>query len=165
MTVSREALLTHFDYTLWASSKLLDACTRLTQEELDRDMNVSHTSALKTMQHIYYADRVWLARLEGRTLAAFMDPEPGPSIDDLKTVWPDVIKALRDFVERAPVELFETDLAFRRLNGDAQHVTHWKVLFHIVNHATLHRGQVMAMLRQLGRVPPGTDYLFFHLNL
>ena len=165
MTVSREALLTHFDYTLWASSKLLDACTRLTPEELARDLNVSHTSVLKTMQHIYYADRVWLARLEGRTLAAFVDPEPGPSIDDLKTVWPDVIKALRDFVERAPAELFETDLAFRRLNGDAQHVTHWKVLFHIVNHATLHRGQVMAMLRQLGHVPPGTDYLFFHLNL
>jgi uncharacterized damage-inducible protein DinB len=24
---------------------------------------------------------------------------------------------------------------------------------------------VMGMLRQLGHVPPGTDYLFFHLQL
>jgi len=39
------------------------------------------------------------------------------------------------------------------------------VLLHIVNHATLHRGQVMGMLRQLGHVPPGTDYLFYHLQL
>ena len=165
MTVSREALLTHFDYTLWATSKLLDAAGRLTPEEQTRDLQVSYHSVLGTLQHIYYADRVWLARLEERTLAAFMDPAPGPGVAELKEHWPVVIKGLRDFVELAPVELFEQELHFRRLNGDSQHLTHWKVLLHIVNHATLHRGQVMAMIRQLGHVPPGTDYLFYHLHL
>lgn len=164
-TVSRGALLTHFDYTLWASSKLLDAAGRLRAEELTRDMQVSHTSLLGTLQHIYYADRTWLARLEGRTLASFTDPEPGPGLDALKEHWSVVIKGLRDFVELAPETLFEEVLAFKRLNGDAQRVTHWKVLLHIVNHATLHRGQVMAMLRQMGHVPPGTDYLYYHLQL
>lgn len=165
MMISREALLTHFDYTLWATMKLLDAAGRLTDEELRRDLNVSHTSLLGTLQHIYYADRVWLARLENRGGSAFADPEPGPDVAALKEHWPVVIKGLRDFVELAPAELFEQDLHFRRLNGDQQKVTHWKVLLHIVNHATLHRGQVMAMMRQLGHVPPGTDYLFFHLQL
>ena len=76
-----------------------------------------------------------------------------------------VVKALRDFVELAPESLFESDLTFKRLNGDQYSLAHWKVLLHIVNHATLHRGQVMGMLRQLGHVPPGTDYLFFSLQL
>jgi uncharacterized damage-inducible protein DinB len=31
---------------------------------------------------------------------------------------------------------------------------------HVVNHATLHRGQVVGMIRQLGIVPPSTDLLF-----
>ncbi|MBL8238163.1 MAG: DinB family protein [Bryobacterales bacterium] len=165
LPVSRSALLTHFDYTLWASSRLLDAAGRLSEEELTRDMRVSHTSLLGTLQHIYYADRVWLARLEMRTPAAFMDPEPGPGVAELKEHWPVVIKGLRDFVELAPEELFTQELHFKRLNGDAQRLAHWKVLLHVVNHATLHRGQVMAMLRQSGHVPPGTDYLFFHLQL
>ena len=165
MTVSREALLTHFDYTLWASLRLLDAAGRLTDEELRRDLKVSHGSILGTLQHIYYADRVWLARLEGRTPAAFMDPEPGPDVAALKEHWPVVIKGLRDFAGYAPEELLEGPLTFKRLNGDAYSLTHWKVLLHVVNHATLHRGQVMGMLRQLGHVPPGTDYLFFHLQL
>lgn len=164
MIVSRELLLTHFDYTLWASSKLLDAAGRLSEEELTRDLNVSHTSLLGTLQHIYYADRIWLARLEGR-VGQFADPEPGPNVAALKEHWPVVIKGLRDFVELAPEGLFDEELHFKRLNGDQQHMEHWKVLLHIVNHATLHRGQVMAMLRQLGHVPPGTDYLFYHLNL
>jgi uncharacterized damage-inducible protein DinB len=32
---------------------------------------------------------------------------------------------------------------------------------HVVNHGTYHRGQVAAMLRQLGYSPPPTDYLVF----
>jgi uncharacterized damage-inducible protein DinB len=32
---------------------------------------------------------------------------------------------------------------------------------HVVNHATLHRGQVVGMIRQLGIVPPTTDLLFY----
>jgi uncharacterized damage-inducible protein DinB len=164
-SISRGVLLTHFDYTLWASLRLLDAAGRLTAEELTRDLQVSHTSLLGSLQHIYYADRTWLARLEGRTRDAFMDPEPGPDVAALKEHWPVVIKALRDFVELAPEALFASDLTFKRLNGDGYSLAHWKVLLHIVNHATLHRGQVMGMLRQLGHVPPGTDYLFYHLQL
>jgi uncharacterized damage-inducible protein DinB len=163
--IARATLLTHFDYTLWASSKLLDATTRLSAEELNRDLHVSHRSLLATLQHIYYADRVWLARLEQRTPAAFEDPAPGPGIAALKEHWPVVIKGLRDFVELAPEPLFTELLHFKRLNGDVQKLEHWKVLLHIVNHATLHRGQVMAMLRQLGHVPPSTDYLYYHLHL
>lgn len=164
-SICRSTLLTHIDYTLWASSKLLDAAGRLSDEELTRDLRVSHTSLLGTLQHIFYADRIWLSRLEGRTLSSFTDPDPGPGVEALKEHWPVVIKSLRDFVEYAPSSLFEEELAFRRLNGDAQRMTHWKVLLHIVNHATLHRGQVMAMLRQMGHVPPGTDYMFYHLQL
>lgn len=32
---------------------------------------------------------------------------------------------------------------------------------HLVNHSTYHRGQVMAMLRQLGAEPVSTDFLAF----
>lgn len=163
-SIGRSTLLTHFDYTLWASSKLLDASGRLTTEELTRDLQVSHISLLGTLQHIYYADRIWLTRLEGRT-GTFADPDPGPDLAALKEHWPVVIRGLRDFVELAPEGLMEQDLVFKRLNGDQHRMTHWKVLLHVVNHATLHRGQVMAMLRQLGHVPPGTDYLFYHLQL
>jgi len=30
---------------------------------------------------------------------------------------------------------------------------------HVANHATYHRGQIVTMLRQLGRTPPSTDYI------
>ena len=33
---------------------------------------------------------------------------------------------------------------------------------HVVNHATLHRGQIVGMLRQLGVTPPATDIVFYY---
>jgi len=32
---------------------------------------------------------------------------------------------------------------------------------HVTNHATLHRGQIVGMIRQLGIEPPATDLLFY----
>jgi len=36
-----------------------------------------------------------------------------------------------------------------------------QLVLHVVNHATLHRGQVVGMLRQLGVKPPNTDFFFY----
>ncbi|MCA0366158.1 MAG: damage-inducible protein DinB [Bacteroidetes bacterium] len=35
------------------------------------------------------------------------------------------------------------------------------ILFHMVNHATHHRGQVLSEIRRLGGEPPVTDYIFY----
>ncbi|MFN0112521.1 MAG: DinB family protein [Blastocatellia bacterium] len=34
---------------------------------------------------------------------------------------------------------------------------------HVINHATLHRGQIVGMIRQLGIAPPAVDLLFYLL--
>jgi uncharacterized damage-inducible protein DinB len=158
---SKATLLTHLDYSLWATSKLLDAASRLSPAELTRDLQVSHSSILTTLQHIYYADRNWLARLEGRQID-FADPAPGPTLEQLKEHWPPVLAGLKGYVE-ADADL-DRELTSRRLNGDTFTIARWKILLHVVNHATLHRGQVMAMLRQLGHVPPATDLFYFYLQ-
>src|SRR3984957_17607743 len=38
----------------------------------------------------------------------------------------------------------------------------WQIIMHVVNHATLHRGQIVGMLSQLGTKPPATDILFYY---
>ncbi len=40
----------------------------------------------------------------------------------------------------------------------------WQIVMHVVNHATLHRGQIVAMLRQLGVTPPATDIVFYYFE-
>jgi uncharacterized damage-inducible protein DinB len=39
-----------------------------------------------------------------------------------------------------------------------------QIVLHLVNHGTLHRGQVMGMIRQLGIAPPGTDLMRYYMT-
>jgi uncharacterized damage-inducible protein DinB len=43
--------------------------------------------------------------------------------------------------------------------------TAWQIILHVVNHATLHRGQAMGILRQMGIAPPQTDLMNFYSEL
>lgn len=162
--VPKPVLLTHLDYTAWANSRLLEACSALAGEDLRRDLRSSHGGVLGTLRHIYYAEQIWLTRLAapGQT---FQIPDPEPEFEDLKREWPAVWQRFRQWLEALPDDDLETELRSRRLNGEAFHLERWKVLLHVVNHSTLHRGQVMGQLRQLGAAPPPTDIFFYYLSL
>ncbi len=53
------------------------------------------------------------------------------------------------------------DLAFKLLSGDPSSMRLVDQMQHVANHATMHRGQVVGMIRQLGIDPPSTDLLFY----
>ncbi|MBI4264959.1 MAG: hypothetical protein HY657_11335, partial [Acidobacteria bacterium] len=45
-------------------------------------------------------------------------------------------------------------IQYRRIDGTPGASAVWKMVQHVVNHASYHRGQVTTMLRQLGAAPP-----------
>jgi len=51
--------------------------------------------------------------------------------------------------------------SFGRLAGAAFEAPLWELLQHVANHASYHRGQVVALLRQLGARTVSTDMLFW----
>ncbi|HEV8140406.1 MAG TPA: DinB family protein, partial [Pyrinomonadaceae bacterium] len=53
------------------------------------------------------------------------------------------------------------DLPFRLLSGDPSSMRLVDQMQHVANHATMHRGQIVGMIRQLGIEPPSTDLLFY----
>lgn len=164
MSVPVTTLINHFDYTIWATEKILDSVHQLNDEEIHRDQNVSHQSVLHTLQHIYYADRVWLARLSGGQANTFADDGHGPDLMELSTAWPALLNEFREYIagltDAASQELF----SYRNLQGLEMTLRRWQAILHVVNHASIHRGQVVSMLRQLDKQPPSTDLVYFYLR-
>lgn len=163
MSVPVSTLVNHIDYTAWATGRILDSVHQLNPEELGREMSVSHGSVLHTLQHIYYADRVWLARLEGRVIS-FADEGDGPSLTDLSTEWPALLKQFRDYVDGLTDSKAQETFTYKNLKGEQYSVQRWQAIMHVVNHGSIHRGQIVSMLRQLDKTPPQTDLLFFYLG-
>jgi len=123
-----------FDYTEWANGLALNAAEKLSDEHLRHDFQISHRSIFGTLLHMAGAEWIWLERWHGNSPAG-------------KEAW----------------SLWTTESCsdFKLLSGDASSMRLMDQMQHVANHATLHRGQVVGMIRQLGIDPPSTDLLFY----
>src|SRR5258708_1302202 len=149
----------------------MDAGPALTAEEMDRDLGASHGGVIRTLRHIYYAERVWVKRLRANSLPPlhevgdqrlFGDAPPEPDLEALKTSWPEVWTSVREWFEHLPEAELDCELSCRLPNGGELRIARWKILLHMVNHSTLHRGQVIGMLRQLGQHPQHRSLFVLH---
>ena len=156
MHVSLETLRSHIEYTAWASGRILEAASALTEEELSRDFGTADKSVLGTLLHVYGADWAWIERMDGRS------PKGRPFGDDatlqwLGAEWPRVWDRWRAHVATLTPESAEAEVAYTTFKGDAFRSPAWQIVMHVVNHATHHRGQAAGFLRSLGKVPPVLD--------
>jgi uncharacterized damage-inducible protein DinB len=154
--------LTHLQYSGWASRRLLDAVWNLNPEDLTRNAGVSHGSVLGTLSHIHFADRIWYSRV--------VDPsEPVIKEADWSTLereWPAIQRKWETWAEGLTDAGLTRVASYKSLDGKTtQESVVSQIVLHLVNHATLHRGQAMGMLRQLGITPPGNDLIFYFREL
>lgn len=149
----------HLRYSQWASRKLMDAARPIPPTDLEKPVGVSHGSLLGTLGHILFADWIWYTRV-----IAPME-KPAQTLDALERAWPDVQQRWIAWAD----SLTEADLnrvvVYKLTDGSDGRTPVWQIVLHVVNHATLHRGQAVGMLRQMGIAPPHTDILFYYREL
>jgi len=152
---SAEAAL-HLRYSAWASRKLVEAVRGLSDADLEKPVGISHNSLLGTLAHIAWGDWLWLSRVVGPL------EKPGQTREVLETVWPVLQEKWTAWAERGDAEIHRVVEYVSILDGKKAQTPAWQIVLHVVNHATLHRGQAMGMLRQMGIEPPHTDLMNFY---
>ena len=155
-----------FDYTEWANDLAMGAAAKLSDDDLRRDVGISHNSIFGTLLHMAGAEWIWLERWHGRSPAkaeawAMWTTDSCADLAMLKDRWREVIDRRTRFISELNQERLETELAFKLLSGDPSCMRLVDQMQHVANHATMHRGQVVGMIRQLGIDPPSTDLLFY----
>ena len=155
-----------FDYTEWANGLALNAAAGLTEENLRRDFNISHGSILGTLVHMAGAEWIWLERWHGNSPPkqeawSLWTNEACPDLKTLNQRWGDVVDRRARLILEIDEARLAADLPFRLLSGDPSSLPLVDQMHHVANHATLHRGQVVGMIRQMGLAPPSTDLLFY----
>ncbi len=153
-------LIDHLRYHRWATAQLLDAAASLPPDVLRQNRSSSHGGIFDTLQHIFMSDALWLARLQGNPNA--QPVAPADSLDSMASRWSAVHDGFLQWASSLPDDRWTALLPYRRLNGQSFEDPIWQIVLHIVNHGTLHRGQVMAMFRQAGVKPPATDLIFYY---
>lgn len=155
-----------FDYMEWANDLAMAAANQLPDESLRRDVGISHQSILGTLVHMAGAEWIWLERWDGRspTKAEAWSRWSTESCADLATLkdrWTNLINDRARLVSELDNTRLVAELPFKLLSGDPSSMPLVNQMQHVVNHATMHRGQIVGMIRQLGIDPPATDLLFY----
>ena len=155
-----------FDYSQWANELALDASERLSDEDLRRNVGISHESIFGTLLHMAGAEWIWLERWQGRSPAkaeawSQWTDASCADLSELKKRWQVVVEGRSIYLSTLDESSLSNELSFKLLSGDASSMRLVHQMQHVVNHATMHRGQVVGMIRQLGFDPPSTDLIFY----
>ena len=155
-----------FDYTEWANKLAMDAAANLSDEHMRRDVGISHQSVFGTLLHMAGAEWIWYERWNGRSPAKaeawlLWTPESCADLTALHERWGSLIESRTQFISELDEDRLSAELPFKLLSGDASSMRLVDQMQHVANHATMHRGQIVGMIRQLGIDPPSTDLLFY----
>ena len=147
---------TFFDYNRWANRRLLDAAEALSSEELERDLGGSFASFAGTLRHLFWGERSWLGFWRDGSFGPPLAPDALPDLASIEAAWMRLEEEKDVFLHG----LTDEKLGEPRRVDEDEYVL-GELLQHCFNHSTHHRGQVVHMLRQLGRMPPGTGFRSF----
>jgi uncharacterized damage-inducible protein DinB len=150
-----------YDYTEWANHLVLDAASGLSEEELLRDVSISHRSIQGTLVHMMGAEWIWLERWKGTSPKIFWTEVEFPSLADIRGRWDEINADRAAFLAGLSDFSLARELKYVNTRGEEFAYPLIRLMQHVVNHATLHRGQVVGLIRQFGHVPPATDMLFY----
>lgn len=151
-----------FDYNSWANHRLLEAASQLTPEQYHQDLKASHGGIHGTLLHIVAAQKVWLSRWLGAPDTSLLREQDVPALSDLTALWEKVSADTGAFLAGLTDGKLQEPLTMTTTTGKQFTNTFQQMMQHVVNHSSAHRGQVAALMRQLGIKPPATDLIAFY---
>lgn len=152
-------------YNHWQNDSLITAADTLDDDARRSDRGAFFGSIHKTLNHILWADQIWMHRLAATPKPAAMSiPESVAQHDswnEYKAARHAFDQMMMAWARRLGAEDFTGHLTWYSGAIEANVTNPRAVLVvHMFNHQTHHRGQVHAMLTAAGARPGDTDMAF-----
>jgi uncharacterized damage-inducible protein DinB len=148
-------------YNSWMNGKVYDTAGRLPAEEIERDRGAFFKSILGTLNHLLFADLVWVGRFkEGRSRVSDKTKLLHEEFGALRSARETLDAEIQDWAAGLDEAWLAQNLTFQTLDGTAAfNFPAWIMVTHMFNHQTHHRGQITTLLTQAGQDVGVTDYL------
>ena len=154
-----------YAYNAWANGQVLEAASRLTEDEFSRKQGASFESVEGNLAHIVGAQIVWLQRWTGGT-----NPKPALEFQKMRGLaairdaFAQSHEGLREFAEALTDERLERVLAYHDSAGNPHERVMWQLMAHVANHGTHHRAETAMAMGAVGKPMRELDYVFFEIE-
>ncbi|WJE54933.1 DinB family protein [Bacillus cereus] len=162
----KQYMIKQFDYHVWANDRIFERLKELPKEVYNQKVSSVFPSIAKVLIHIYVVDCVWLNVLSGKSMAEALqigeqlqEQVETKTMNELENMFHNVTQQYKVFLDKQKdineVVILDNPYAGRLETSVSELVQH------VVNHGTYHRGNITAMLRQLGHSSTMTDFVFY----
>jgi len=154
-----------YAYNDWANNQVLEAASRLTDDEFSRKQGASFESVEGNLAHIVGAQIVWLQRWTGGS-----NPKPVLEFQKMRglTAIRDAFgqshEGLRAFIGSSSDERLDQVLAYRDSAGNPHERVLWQLMAHVANHGTHHRAETAMAMGAMAKPMRELDYVFFEIE-
>jgi len=157
-----DLLVEFFRHNTMMNRRLVDACSRLSPEQLDAKATGTYGSVGATLVHIANGQEAYAARLLDTERPERLPENPFPGFDALEERFARGDALLEEAAARAADDREVT------VTDDDPPAT-WSMpvslfLLQAVNHGTEHRSQIATTMTQLGIEPPSMDGWTYFLD-
>jgi len=164
---AKEEAFRLFEYHVWANGRVFRRLEELPEDIPRREIPNVFPTVFDTLVHIYRIDNVWLLAMQGRfadivpSSRRILEETRALSLRQLEEKFRDQAEQYRAFLEAADMEAVS---AYPHPQFGTLHARYIDIVRHVVNHGTYHRGNITAMLRQLGHPGVPTDLVFYMMQ-
>lgn len=135
----------------WTTRQLLLRCRSLTDEQLDRELDIGHRTVRATLLHIICNVEVWSDLMTGQPVQVDQGARPqGRSVSALiarlDRAAADLARVARAVAQRGGWDERWVD----PLDNPPAQKTYGGGIAHVITHSMHHRAQLLYMLRRLG---------------
>ena len=154
----REKFIELYQYNWWANTRVLHEIDGLTEDEFAADLGGSFSSISQTMNHILWVEWLFLKRWNGLSTEDILTPF-NVKKEELRISWEELQQQQHAYFQTLKESALDEHLQYLDSRGQPVTVPLWQAIMQGINHSTFHRGQIVAKFRQLGKMPPLTDFI------
>lgn len=157
-----EDVRTLFDYSYWATGRVLDAAAGVSAEQFSAaaPMPVPFDDLRGTLVHTLDTERNARVRLQGKERPPSLRNEDFPTPAELTRLWQAEETQLRAYL----AGLTDDDLQQPFDLGPRGSLPVWELLLHFANHSTQHRSEAAILLTHYGHSPGDLDFFLYAIT-
>ena len=143
-----------YKHNLWANLRLLDVCSKLTDEQLDLSAPGTYGKVSDTLTHLFGAEERYVMRLRGQSPQ--QPPRERGDFPGIEQLRKSAIQSGTALIDIAST--FETGNILRGVwRGEPYEIPAIIIMIQAINHATEHRMHIVGILNQNGIETPEMD--------
>jgi uncharacterized damage-inducible protein DinB len=154
-----------YGYNSWANDTMFAHLKTLPSDLMREPIQSVFPTVMDALVHVCRVDNVWMHALLGDSMEVtmssierLMTEVREKTLQEMQGLYHDVAENYRMFIRENDMEGVRE---FPHPKYGVLKASNTEIVQHVVNHGTYHRGNVTAMLRQMGHAGAATDLVFY----